>query len=246
MAFLNSEQNSLSLKNFEGPLAFLVYLVQKSEIALSEISVFEITEQYVSLLAKESERSLDAGAEFIDYTALLIWLKSKRLLPSESLEEDLEELKAELPFDILPQLLEYCRFKKVAKELSSREEGQDLTFKRGIIPTSEELPKPLGIERVGLDELGALFQELLAKAEAKKGVIHEEEWRVSDKISYLRERIKKEERIRFGALFMGEPSKNEIVVTFLALLELMKMGLLDVIYDETKEHVLLIRGVSDE
>lgn len=246
MAFLNSEQNSLSLKNFEGPLAFLVYLVQKSEISLNEISVFEITEQYLTQAAKERELNLDAGAEFIDYTGLLIWLKSKKLLPSESLEEDLAALQAELPFDILPQLLEYCRFKKVAKELSEREEGQNLRFSRGLIPTSEEFPKPLGVERVSLDELGSLFQELLEKANAKKEIIHEEEWRVSDKISHLRDRLKSGERFRFSSLFGETVTKNEIVVTFLAMLELMKMGLLDVIHDETKEHILLIRGAYYE
>lgn len=244
MRIKNYEQNTLTLNNFEGPLSFLVYLVQKSEIDLSEISVFEITEQYLQFLASQATHDLDAGADFIDYTSLLIWLKSKMLIPNESLEEDLLELAEQLPFDILPQLIEYCRFKKVAKELSHREEGRLTRFRRGHIPTPDDFPKPLGIERISLEELQELFKDLLEKSETQKGVIQEEEWRVSDKIHHFRTLLQAKGKVRFIELFSENPCKNELIVTFLGMLELMKIGELDVLKEENQLYVVRCDGTG--
>ncbi len=241
MKIKNFEQNTLILENFEGPLAFLHYLVQKSELDISEIAMHEITDQYLKHLLSEASRDLTAGADFIDHTGALIWLKSKMLLPSSALDEE-DDLEMHCPFDIIPQLIEYCRFKETARELSHREHGQDRHFPRGMTPDPEEFPQPLGIERIGIDELEALFVELLEKAKHhEKGVIHEEEWRVADKMAAIRETFKTKDRFHFSDMFSERPTKGEVVVTFLSLLELMKVGELAVVRETETGRILCLR-----
>jgi len=242
MKIKNFEQNTLILDNFEGPLAFLHYLVQKSELDISEISMQEITDQYLTYLTSTPQHDLNAGAEFIDHTGALIWIKSRMLLPPSS-EDDNDESLLQCPFDIIPQLLEYCRFKDVARELSQKECGQDHHYSRGMIPSMEDFPKPLGVERIGIDELETLFLELLEKAnERETHVIQEEEWRVRDKIEAIRDTLRLESRFHFRDLFSERTCRQEVVVTFLSLLELMKLGELVVVKNCETGTILCMRG----
>jgi len=246
MKFKNFEQNTLVLDNFEGPLAFLHYLVQKSELDISEISMKEITDQYLVYLSSAPQHDLTAGADFIDHTGALIFLKSKMLLPPSECDEEDEELM-KCPFDILPQLIEYCRFKDLARELRHREHGQDHHYPRGIIPSTEDFPKPLGIERIGIDELEALFLELLEKAsERKTHVIQEEEWRVADKIERVRGTLKEKSSFHFRDLFSEHICREEVVVTFLSILELMKLGELAVVREVETQTILILRREDHE
>ncbi len=241
MKIQDFEQNTLALDNFEGPLAFLVYLVQKSEIDLAEISLFEITEQYLTYLTENQKHNLDSGADFIDYTSLLLRIKSKKLLPGEPLDDiALEELEA--PLSILPQLLEYCRFKKVAKELMLREEGQEYSLPKGWTPPPEEFPAPLGIERVALEELQKHFEEILRKAPEKK-LIKEERWLIADKISLIREKLEVDQPFHFYDILTSEPCKDEVIVTFLSLLELMKLGELQFTVEDS--HLSFSKPIGD-
>lgn len=246
MKFKNFEQNTLVLDNFEGPLAFLHYLVQKSELDISEISMKEITDQYLEYLTSVPHHDLTAGADFIDHTGALIFLKSKMLLPPSSDEEEDEELM-QCPFDIIPQLIEYCRFKDLARELGHREHGQDHHYPRGMIPTTEDFPKPLGIERIGIDELEALFLELLEKAsERKTHIIEEEEWRVADKIEKIRDTLKGKPSCHFRDLFSNHICRQEVIVTFISLLELMKLGELAVMREIETQTILILRREDHE
>jgi segregation and condensation protein A len=247
MRIKNFEQNTLILDNFEGPLAFLHYLVQKSEIDISDISMQKITDQYLSLLGKQQLFDLDAGAEFIDHTGALIWLKSKMLLPGGTGSEDIDELLEKCPFDIIPQLIEYCRFKDMAKQLGHREQGQDAHYPRGMLPCSDDFPKPLGIERIRIDELEALFLELLEKADKKQTqLIREEVYLVSDKMDAIRERLQTKNRFHFRDIFSKEPCREEVVVTFLAILEMMKIGEMMVARELETGKIIIIGASNDE
>jgi len=246
MKFKNFEQNTLVLDNFEGPLAFLHYLVQKSELDISEISMKEITDQYLAYISSVPAHDLTAGADFIDHTGALIFLKSKMLLPPSSDEEEDEELMR-CPFDILPQLIEYCRFKDLARELGHREHGQDHHYPRGMTPSTDDFPKPLGIERIGIDELEALFLDLLEKAgERQTHVIEEEEWRVADKIERIRDTLRQKSSCLFRELFSENISRGEVVVTFLSILELMKLGELAVAREVETQTILILRRQDNE
>lgn len=225
MRIKNLEQNTLTLDNFQGPLAFLHYLVERAEIDIREISLQKITEQYLHYLIENEMDNLDAGAEFIDHTGALLWLKSKTLLPPNPNDEETESYFKNSPLEILPHLIDYCRFKQAAKELGLREDGQGAYFVRGMIPTEDDFPKPMGIERISLDELQELFSQMVAKAVTREPkIIREEPFRVADKIQLLRGIIREKEQFTFHQAMSDTPCKEEVIVTFLGILELLKLG----------------------
>lgn len=221
-----------ALENFEGPLEFLLYLIQREEIDIYEVSIQKIVQQYLERQTLHAKADVDLGAEFIGITSLLLYLKSRMLLPKHEMPID-EMTDLDPRFDIIHQLLEYCRFKDVAKDLSLREEGQNAFFGRGV-----DLPIPvtknLGVEHLTLQDLANLFKEIMDRNQTNSKVIHEEVWLVSDKIKFIQNTLKDLLEIKFYDLFDFERSKEELIVTFLAVLELMKLGKLLVIKHSTE------------
>lgn len=229
MSVKHAEFGSFTLENFEGPLAFLLHLVQKSEIDISEISLRAILSQYLERFQANAESDVNNGAEFISTTASLLWLKSKGLLPAHEAESSIQNPEdEESPFAILPKLIEYLSFKQVSKELLKRDQQQNAFFVRGVLPSTEPLKKGLGIDSSALQELTELFQQQLIKANARKKTIQEEVWRVADAMTSLRKRLKADSRIDARTLFAGSMVVEELIVFFLAVLELMKQGFLRV------------------
>lgn len=218
-----AEIDTFKLSNFEGPLEFLLHLIQKDEMDIYEVSLNSLIEQF-----QNSEiHSLDSGAEFLGNASFLLWLKSKTLLPKHEQEPTPEELELDPRFEIIHQLLEYCRFKQAAKEIALLEQKQGSFYCRG----SETLgpKKPLGIDHLSINDLANYFQQVLSKASPQTGLVQEEEWKVSDKIIWIEELFLKEHTLSFNILFIEQMSRIELIVTFLAILELMKMGRLKAI-----------------
>lgn len=211
-----------SLDNFEGSLDFLLCLIQKEEIDIYEVPIQDLIHQFIQKLIDWKEGGLERGAEFIGMTAYLVWLKSKTLLPPIEQPLSLEETIEDPHFEIIHHLLDYRLFKQVAKELSYRQDKQQDCFFRGIdIP---EWKKPLGIDHVSLDELSQLFKELMDRAGQAKSLIQEENWRVGDKIQLLRLCLQENSIFPLSEVLSPEKSRAEIIVIFLAILELMKTG----------------------
>lgn len=233
-----AEETSFHLENFEGPLHYLLQLVQKSELDISHISLKEIILQYLTIDGGQSnenrcdqaskngpltaENNIDTGAEFIGITSLLLWLKSKMLLPIDEQPSSLEELDS--PFSILPMLVEHIRFKQLAKELSQYEERQNAFYTRPFQPREKETKKFSGLETIALEQILSYFQQAIQKAHTAKATIYEEVWRVADKIEIIRKLKKKNTRLEIAELFTMESPKEELIVLFLAILELMKLG----------------------
>lgn len=234
----NVESNTYRLKNFEGPLPFLLHLLQKNELEVHDVFLSEIFRQY---LDRQEEKDVDIGAEFVGSAATLIWLKSKLLLPAhEQAEENLiPEEDVEAPHAMIPELIEYCKFKQAAKGLSLRELQQQAYY-RGNDSTLEMPGKPLGIDHVSLNELASLFQVVLKKAAFSKGIIKEEIWRVSDKIQYLKKLVR-DQNVLFQQVFSSECCREELIVTFLAVLELMKLGYFGVGKDTASGQIVIMR-----
>lgn len=229
---------TFALQNFEGPIELLLHLVQKNELDIYEVPVHILASQFLSKLADIEENSLDAGAEFIGTAASLLYLKSKMLLPkheqsTEVVEE--EDLTPDPRFEIIHHLIDYCRFKQAAKSLTVLEDQQSDYFTRGAI--DQEFKKPLGLTDISLDDLASMFQVVLSRAASNRGVIQEESWRVSDKIKLLRQHLKDSGKICFHLLFTPDKSREELIVTFLAVLELMKLGDLWVAKDQATQEV---------
>jgi segregation and condensation protein A len=230
---------SFALENFEGPLDFLLHLVQKSEINIYDVSIHDLTEQFLSRLKEWAHPSIDTGAEFIGVAASLMWLKSKRLLPKHEQEEDLAE-EEDVYFDIIHRLVDYCRFKEIAKTLKTREEQQWGYYPRGAIaPTGDIIQPSLGIEHLKLEDLEKLLQKALDKAAKTTRVVKEEQWRVADKIKLIREMLKDTPRVFLDRLFTPDHSRVELIVTFLAMLELMKEGLVMVMWNDDKTKAIM-------
>lgn len=233
----NQTPETFSLEIFEGPLAFLLHLIQKSEINICDVPIQEITNQYSEKIKEILNPSVDTGAEFIGTTALLLWMKSKTLLPKHEQPVGEEEV-LDPSFEIIYKLLEYCQFKEAAKDLAVREQQQSVYHPRGVhcLP---EVEKNLGIEHLSFEDLTSLFQQVLKRAADNKGHVEEEPWRVSDKIKSIRLLLKGHQQIGFEKLFCRERQRGELIVTFLAILELMKIGELFVGREKTSNQVMI-------
>lgn len=217
------QHDHFALSNFEGTLDFLLCLLQKEEIEISDVPLQEIMHQFLFKLAEIESGQLERGAEFVGVASYLVWLKSKMLLPQEPHSLNLEEALFEDPhFEIIHHLVDYCHFKRAAKELSVEQEKQQKSYFRGT--ESLEWKKPLGIDHLSLEDLSLLFREILKRREQCPPPIEEETWRVSDKIFFIRMKIKQESVIPFNDLFESSKSRLECIVIFLAILELIKMG----------------------
>lgn len=231
-----------TLNNFEGPLDLLWHLVNRQEVDICQVSILELTKQYN---AKSQEfHHLDWSAEFIALAATLAWSKSRALLPKHDQGDSGKALdeEADPHFEIIHQLIDYCHFKKVAKELAEREQQQEAFYPRGVGEVSAS-KKNLGIEHLSLDDLAILFQQILAKSSSKKGTIQEEEWKVSDKIDALQEMLNIHKTLLFTDLFLTTMSRQELIVAFLALLEMMKIGEARVIKgDDNQIYILAPQG----
>lgn len=214
------ETYTFDLGDFEGPLDYLVHLIQKNEIDIYGVQLRQIVDQFL-ILWKQVD--VNGGAEFIGSAASLVYLKSRMLLPKHEQAVLPEEEEDDPRFEVIHQLIEYCRFKQAAKQLAQREQQQSGFFLRGI-DTDLEMAKRMGIEHISLEDLAATFRLVLAKSKASKGLIHEEEWRVADKIILFRSQAKSFTDLPFEDFFHEGMCREELIVTFLALLEMMKLG----------------------
>jgi segregation and condensation protein A len=214
----------VKLEVFEGPLDLLLYLIKQDEIDIYDISLERITRQYLEYLQAFKELNIELAGEFIVMAANLIYLKSRSLLPIDQQPpgEDAEE--DDPRWDLIRQLIEYKKFKEAASELHSRELQQERIFAREGGPFSA-LQEPLRLEEVGIFQLINAFQTVLKRIEARQDVqeIFTERFSVSEKIETILQRVAKGARLRFSDLFGNAASRVEVVVTFLALLELIRL-----------------------
>ena len=213
----------VKLEVFEGPLDLLLYLIRQDEIDIYDISLERITRQYLEYLQAFKELNIELAGEFIVMAANLIYLKSRSLLPIDQQppEEDAEE--DDPRWDLIRQLIEYKKFKEAAAELNLRQLQQERIFAREA--SSLALQEPLRLEEVGIFQLINAFQTVIKRIEAREDVqeIFAERFSVSEKIDTILQRVANGVRLRFSDLFGAAVSRVEVVVTFLALLELIRL-----------------------
>ena len=194
----------------------LLFLIQKEEVSIEEVELGRLTQQFIE---KMDACAFDRKSEWLALTATLLLMKSQKLIPGETIDEE------ELPrIEVFQKLLEYCRIKEATSSLVQQEERQRFFFSRG--QSAKPKRSSTGLEEVGIDELSLLVKELLAKR-PKMGTIESDEWDISPKLDWIRN----QKRISFTELFHEKMCRGELVVTFLALLELMKLEEVRVIKD---------------
>ncbi len=231
----DNESIQFCLGTFEGPLELLVHLVQKEEINIHHIELQQITNQFREL--SPQSLPLEVSSEFISGAGYLVWLKSRTLLPLPPVaEEDLLPDEPDPRFEIIHHLIDYCRFKEAAKHLSEREEEQNDYFPRGM-GEYPNVQKPLGLEHLSLEDLASLFNQVISKASAGQRLIEGETWILADVIAEVRNALQLHQKIPFTVLFSIEKGREELIVTFLAVLELMKGGKARLVKDKATQQV---------
>ncbi|MDB2614309.1 hypothetical protein N9Y92_04050 [Chlamydiales bacterium] len=207
---------SISHPHFKGPLDLLVHLAQKKELSLLHFTLFDLFLSSRSLIDL-----IDEGGGFLEDFCHLILLKSRELLP---FEEDDEEVIEPRPEEMMEHLLAYCEFKQVALELDSRYlEDQKRFFCRNVDkPLSER--KGLGVEHLSLEDLQSLFQKIIDQKIDTMPDVTGDVLSVTEGIQWIKERGEKENPFLLVPFLEEISSKQALIVTFLALLEEMKLG----------------------
>lgn len=224
----------VKLQVFEGPLDLLLHLIDKNKIDIYDIPIVEITDQYMEYIRGMEREDLGVMSEFMVMAATLMDIKCRMLLPKEVNEDGEEEdPRAEL----VEKLLEYKLFKFMSYELRDRlEDTGTLFYKRPTVPkevSSYEIPVDPGelLQGVTLDQLHRIFQSVIRRQENKIdpirstfGTIEKEEVSLPEKMEALKNYAMDHRRFGFRQLLEAQCSKVQVIVTFLSVLELMKMG----------------------
>ena len=221
----------VELGAFTGPLDLLLHLIKEQEMDIYDIRLEKLTEQYLARLDKMREENLSVAGEFLVMAATLLYLKSRSLLPvQDRLPEDVED--EDPKWELIRQLIEYRKFKEAAGQLGDREALHSRIFGR----TPERVVAPATLQgpgQVSMFDLVWAFQKILRNVEdrARAGRFEDEEFTVGQKIEFLLDRIAVGEEVVFEDLFRTMSSRGEIVVTFLALLELIRLQQLTAVQD---------------
>ncbi len=233
----------IKLDMFEGPLDLLLHLIREHQLDILDIPIASITEEYLRYLAVMQELDLDVAGEYLLMAATLIHIKSKMLLPPEETMEG-EEAEPEDPrAELVSRLLEYRRFKEAAQTLGLLESETQLLHPRGAPAMEFEVEGPLEVSMI---ELLRAFRDILTRAEttATPLEITPEELNVGQRIVTLVDRLAGESPLEFSRLFADDTRRVEIVVTFLALLELLRRGLATVRQAEVLGPIMIYRTLE--
>lgn len=221
----------LKLDAFEGPLDLLLHLIEQAEIDIYDISIAEITHQYMEVLTEMQQRRLEIASEFIVMASTLLAMKSHMLLPKPEPDVfqptfDMEMEVIDPRQELIMRLIEYKRFKRLAEELKEREKERAKVFSRAPADLQVFLPEeePNPVKDVSIYDLVEAFQKVMHQATAVEPIsrVNRDEISVGDQINWLREKLTQESEIVISRLFSEMPSREAIIVTFLAVLELMK------------------------
>ena len=243
----------VKLQVFEGPLDLLLHLIDKNKVDIYDIPIVEITNQYMEYIRAMEEKDLNVMSEFLLMAATLLDIKCKMLLPKEVNEEGEEtDPRAEL----VEQLLQYKMYKYMSFELKDRQlDGERLMFKDPTIPDEvKAYQEPVDLDAlldgVTMSRLSTIFKDVMKKQHDKIdpvrstfGKIEKEEVTVDDKLEYLKDYIVSHKKFSFRDILKNQKSKMQIVVTFLAILEMMKMGTITVEQENTFDDIMITSNV---
>lgn len=227
----------VELEIFEGPLDLLLHLIKKNEVSITDIPIAAITEQYLATLDLLQTLNLDVAGEFLVMAATLVHIKSRMLLPPDATEPD-EEEGADPRDELVRRLLEYQRFKEAAGELERRD-----ILRRDVFARSPEPPEnveTVGFESVSLFDLISALRTVLDRL--PKDSVHQvvlETFSVREKMSQLLDDLHRRGKVVFQELFAGAATRIEVVVTFLAMLELVKIRAVKIWQEEAAGPIVI-------
>ena len=239
----------VKLEVFEGPLDLLLNLIEKNKVNIYDIPIVEITEQYLEYVNQMEKQDLDIVSEFLVMAATLIDIKTKMLLPKKVNEEGKEEDPRE---ELVNQLLEYKKFRYIANELKGKQiEAQKSMFKPPTIPKEvEKYEEPVDIHAlladVTLMKLKSIFEEVMKRQRekvdpirSKFGKIEKDEVSLVERISDIKKYALQYKKFSFRVLLERQNSKMKVIVTFLAVLELIKGSVIRVEQEYIFDDILI-------
>ncbi|MBK7860430.1 MAG: segregation/condensation protein A [Archangiaceae bacterium] len=235
----------LTLPNFEGPLDLLLHLIREHKVDILDIPIALITEKYLGHITRMKEINLDIAGEFLVMAATLLQLKSRMLLPQEKQAEaqgaEAEESQPDPRAELVRRLLEYQKYKEAAASL----QGNDL-LDRDVFPRRVRMDRlPLDAEEVGFQEISVFklieaLDRVLKKLEPKfQHEVVRDRLSLSDAIHKLADKLRSGERVSFTALFEGSRTRSQVILTFLAVLEMCKLRLIRVFQSEDLEELFV-------
>lgn len=240
---------SVKLEVFEGPLDLLLHLIDKNKVDIYDIPIVEITNQYMDYIHAMETEDLNVMSEFLLMASTLLDIKCKMLLPKEVNEEGEEEDPRQ---ELVEQLLQYKMYKYMSYELRDRQvEGERLMFKDATIPKEiAEYAEPVDLDKlldgITLAKLNAVFQDILRRQDekidpirSKFGKIEKEEVSLSEKMNDLEEYARTHRSFSFRDLLKRQCSKTQVIVTFLAVLEMMKTGIIHIVQEHTFSEIMI-------
>jgi segregation and condensation protein A len=228
---------------FEGPLDLLLYLIKKEEVDIYEVNLTRLATQFIEYIETMRLLDLEIAGEFLVMAATLMYIKSRELLPVDQQVQPEGEEEGEDPrWELIRQLVEYKKFKDAAAQLGVLEARQEDVFPRAPGKLEFESAAPARAEASLFDLLNAVncvLQRFATRADQRD--IFEDKWTVSEKIEQLMRAISEQPQLKFSELFAGVTSRSEVVVTFLALLELIRLKQLVAVQSEAFGEIVICR-----
>ena len=229
---------TVKLARFEGPLDLLLHLIKRDEIEITDIPISHITQQYLAYIELMRALDLDVAGEFLVMAATLMRIKAKMLLPLPAVGEEEEE--GDPREELVQRLVEYRQFKEAAGALKLREEDRRLLFERGMLPGDDEMG-PLPLAPATLFDLLDALNRVMSRVPAP--VVYEvqgELYDVDEKMSLIASTVAENGSVSFSDLLLRCRARAEMVVTFMALLELIKMGTVLVVQTENFADITIL------
>jgi len=229
---------------FEGPLDLLLYLIKKEEVDIYEVNLTRLATQFIEYIELMREFDLEVAGEFVVMAATLMHIKSRELLPVEQRQSvEGEEEGPDPRWELIQQLVAYKKFKDAAARLQELEERQEAVFpRRAALPDLADEPVRRRPDVSLFDLLNAVNQVLQRFARPPDTRdLFEDKWTVSQKIEFILQTVPEGASARFADLFGSVTSRMEVVATFLALLELIRLGQIRAVQTEEFGDILLVR-----
>ena len=228
------------LESFEGPLDLLLTLIKKNKVSIWDIPIVEITDQYLEAIAGIEKTMLDNTGEFIILASQLLYIKSKMLLPKD--EEDDEEDPRE---ELAQRLYEYKKFKEASQQMRKSE----FSSKYMVFRDEEDIKFPVPEYNINhelsdlIDAFGNIFQRRVRKAKPEKrafyGIVGREKVSVDDMVIKIKDRLRANGKVDFSSLFGENDSRPEMIATFLAVLEMVKLNQIRADFDDDKQEFII-------
>jgi len=233
---------NIKIPVFEGPLDLLLHLIRENKIDIYDIPIAIITHRYLQYIKIMKELDLDIAGEFLVMAATLIHIKSRMLLPPD--EEAPPEEQEDPRHELIQKLIEYQAFKEAALSLRQREDEWTRVFQREPL-SDEKDDEGIYLSDVNLFDLLEAFKKILDTSPPEVATITKETLTVKDKMSLIMEMLEGQEAVRFEEFFKDGITRSQLIVTFIALLELIRLGLLRAYQEKEFGNIWVIKQNVD-